>query len=109
MAVTLRLARHGQKKRPYYRIVAAEHSCRRDGRFIEIVGTFNPLTEPPQITLKEDRVKHWVGVGAQTSQQVSAIIKKQIPGLIEQRIDSQRSKVQQRRKDRKERATARAA
>ena len=106
MAVTLRLTRHGQTKRPFYRIVAAEKSYRRDGRFLEIVGTYNPMVTPASISLKEDRVKHWIEAGAETSRLVKDVIKKQIPGYLEERETAKRSKIAQRRKSRRERVKA---
>lgn len=109
MSVTIRLARFGQKKRPFYRIVVSERQSRRDGGFIEYLGTYNPMTEPSTITLDDERVKRWVGVGAQTSPLVGKIIKNRIPGLLEDREAHQRKKIQERRKKRKERAKASAA
>ncbi len=103
MAVTLRLSRHGQRNRPFYRIVATETASRRDGRFIEIVGTLNTMTEPAVATLHEDKVRKWIKNGAQYSLVVKNIIKKQIPGLIEAREDNQRKKIQTARKARKAR------
>lgn len=64
MAVKLRLARYGAKKHAYYRIVAAEERARRDGRFLEQVGTYDPNQVPVKVVLKQDRIKHWLGVGA---------------------------------------------
>lgn len=78
--VKLRLKRMGAKKRPSYRIVAAESRSPRDGRFIEQIGFYDPLTDPATVTLKEDRVKYWLGVGAQPSETVQSILQKQ--GLI---------------------------
>ena len=69
----IRLARGGAKKRPYYRIVIAEATAPRDGRFIEKVGTYNPLLprdHADRITLLEDRIKHWLSVGAQPTDRV---------------------------------------
>ncbi len=77
MAVKIRLARHGAKKRPFYRIVVADQESRRDGRFIEIVGTYNPLKEPADITLKNDRIDYWLGQGAKPTDTVRNIIKKE--------------------------------
>jgi small subunit ribosomal protein S16 len=77
MAVKIRLARHGAKKRPFYRIVVADQECRRDGRFIEIVGTYNPLPDPAQITLKMDRIDYWLGQGAIPTDTVKSILKKE--------------------------------
>lgn len=76
MAVRIRLTRMGSKKRPFYRIVIADSRARRDGRFIEIVGTYNPLKNPAEVTLKDERVRHWLGVGATPSDTVRSILKK---------------------------------
>ncbi len=73
MALKLRLSRHGAKKRPFYRIVVADSRAPRDGRHIEILGTFNPLLpkdSEERVKLKEDRVKHWIGVGAKPTDRV---------------------------------------
>jgi small subunit ribosomal protein S16 len=73
MPLKIRLARGGAKKRPYYRIVVAEATAPRDGRFIEKLGTYNPLLPKDhdgRITLVEDRVKHWLSVGAQPTDRV---------------------------------------
>jgi len=104
VAVVLRLARHGTNNRPYYRIVATEKTAKRDGRFIEQIGTYNPKVNPPVFTLREDKVKHWVGLGARPSQLVRDLIVKQIPGFIEEREKHQLAKLQAARKKRKTRA-----
>jgi small subunit ribosomal protein S16 len=104
--VTIRLARHGRTKLPLYRIVAADKQYCRDGRFLEVVGHYNSKANPAQVSLKEDRVRHWISVGAQTSELVRSLIKKQIPGFIEGLEDSRRKKVQDARKKRKQRAAA---
>lgn len=73
MAVAIRLARGGSKKRPYYRLVVADSRNARDGRFIEKVGTYNPLLakdSPERVKLDADRIKHWLSVGAQPSDRV---------------------------------------
>jgi small subunit ribosomal protein S16 len=73
MALKIRLSRAGAKKRPYYRIVVAEASAPRDGRFIEKIGTFNPLLpndKPERLKLDQERVKHWLKVGAQPTDRV---------------------------------------
>ena len=74
MAVKIRLARHGAKKRPFYRIVVTDSESPRDGRFIEIVGTYNPVAEPAVIELKDDRVKHWMEEGALPTHTVRNIL-----------------------------------
>ena len=77
MSVKIRLARHGAKKRPFYRIVVADSQCARDGRFLEMVGTYNPMGEPTEITLKKERVQYWLGQGALPSNTVTSIFKKE--------------------------------
>jgi small subunit ribosomal protein S16 len=71
----------GAKKRPSYRIIATESRSPRDGRFIEAIGFYDPLTNPATITLKDDRCKHWLSVGAQPSDTVRKLFVRQ--GLIE--------------------------
>jgi len=64
MSVKIRLARHGKKKKPFYRIVIADSESPRDGRFLENVGTYNPLVDPVEVSLKQERVKYWIDQGA---------------------------------------------
>ena len=73
--VRLRLRRIGAKKQPSYRVVAADKESPRDGRFLEILGHYNPRTEPATITLREDRIFHWLSVGAQPSEAVEGLFK----------------------------------
>ena len=77
MAVKIRLARHGAKKRPFYRIVVADSESPRDGRFLESVGTYNPLKDPAEVTLKTDRVKYWMEQGALPTATVKSLLKKE--------------------------------
>lgn len=74
--IKLRLRRMGSKKRPFYRIVVAEHSSPRDGRFIEIVGHYNPLTEPATVVVKAERAQYWLSVGAQPTETVAGLLKR---------------------------------
>jgi small subunit ribosomal protein S16 len=67
MAVKIRLKRMGAHKAPFYRVVVADSRSPRDGRFIEEIGTYNPLTNPAQINIKEDRALYWLQTGAQPS------------------------------------------
>ena len=76
MAVKIRLARHGAKKRPYYRIVAADSRAPRDGRFIEEVGRYNPLTDPATVKVDLEAVDRWIGNGAQPTDTVASLIAK---------------------------------
>ncbi|WP_419661257.1 RpsP: 30S ribosomal protein S16 [Desulfosarcina variabilis str. Montpellier] len=77
MAVKIRLARHGAKKRPFYRIVAADSESPRDGRFLEKLGTYNPLQNPVQVSLDTERVKYWIGQGAKPTDTVKSILKRE--------------------------------
>ena len=72
MAVKLRLTRVGSKKNPIYRVVAADSRSPRDGKFIEIVGRYNPQTDPSTIELDEDKIKAWLDKGAQPTDSVRA-------------------------------------
>jgi small subunit ribosomal protein S16 len=74
--VRIRLRRMGAKKKPFYRIVIAHKDSPRDGRFIEIVGTYDPRTQPETVELKTDRVNHWLSTGAQPSDSVGRILRK---------------------------------
>jgi small subunit ribosomal protein S16 len=74
--VRIRLRRMGANKKPYYRIVVANQQNSRDGRFIEIIGTYNPHTDPETISLKTDRAQHWLSVGAQPSDSVAIMFKR---------------------------------
>ena len=75
MAVKLRLTRVGSKKNPIYRVVAADSRSPRDGRFIEIVGRYNPQTDPSTIELDEPKVREWLSKGAQPTQAVERLLK----------------------------------
>ncbi len=74
MAVRLRLMRVGKKKQPSYRVVAADARSPRDGRFIEIVGTYNPRTEPSEISIDNAKAVHWLRQGAQPSERVQKLL-----------------------------------
>ena len=75
MAVKIRLARHGGKGRPYYRIVVADSAFPRDGRFLEIVGNYDPNKNPAQVVFKEDRIVDWISKGAKPTATVSQLLK----------------------------------
>ena len=77
MAVRIRLARHGRKKRPFYRIVVAHSEAPRDGRFIEVLGTYDPLKDPAEIRLNEERVIHWLKEGAEPTDTVRSLLKRE--------------------------------
>ncbi|MGQ9687519.1 MAG: 30S ribosomal protein S16 [Desulfobaccales bacterium] len=76
MALRIRLARYGAKKRPFYRIVVSNSESPRDGRFLEIVGTYDPRQDPPAVTVKEDLLSLWVSRGAQPTDTVASLLKR---------------------------------
>jgi small subunit ribosomal protein S16 len=76
MAVKIRLKRMGMKKKPFYRVVVADDRFPRDGRFIEELGYYNPMTHPAEIKIDPERAKHWLTVGAQPTDTVRILLKK---------------------------------
>lgn len=76
MAVKVRLARLGRKKKPFYRIVVANSAAPRDGKFLEIVGTYDPLKDPAEIIIKHDKLQRWLDKGAQPTVIVKNLIAK---------------------------------
>jgi small subunit ribosomal protein S16 len=77
MSVTIRLTRAGGKKVPFYRVVAADHRAPRDGRFIEQLGVYDPLREPVEFRVDQERLDHWLKNGAQPSQTVGELLRRQ--------------------------------
>ena len=76
MAVKMRLTRMGAKKAPFYRVIIADSRSPRDGRFIDTIGTYNPLTNPVEIKLDAEKAKKWLGNGAQPTETVKSLLKK---------------------------------
>ncbi len=76
MAVKIRLSRMGAKKNPFYRIVVADSRYPRNGRFIEEIGTYNPITEPAEVKVDAEKAKKWLACGAQPTDTVKALLKK---------------------------------
>lgn len=81
--VKIRLARHGAKKKPFYRIVVADSRSPRDGRFIDLIGTYDPLQNPAVVQIKRDKLDKWLQHGAQPTETVARLIKRatQAPGV----------------------------
>ena len=77
MAVKIRLKRMGSNKKPFYRIVVADSRAPRDGRFIEEIGNYNPVSEPKQIKINDEKAKKWLGVGAQPTETVKKLLQSQ--------------------------------
>jgi small subunit ribosomal protein S16 len=76
IVLMIRLARFGARKQPYYRVVVIEKRQARNGRSLEIVGTYNPRTNPETVDLKRERIQHWVSQGAQLSERVGKLLAK---------------------------------
>ena len=77
----IRLARFGSRKQPYYRVVVIEKDRARNGRSIEVVGTYNPRTEPASVELKRERIDYWTSKGAQLSERVGKLLAKAVPAV----------------------------
>ena len=77
MAVRIRLARMGAKKKPFYRLVAADSEAPRDGKFLEILGYYDPMKDPAVIEIHDDKVKYWLEKGALVTESAGALLKKQ--------------------------------
>ncbi len=88
MAVKLRLRRMGKKKQPIYKVVAADSRSPRDGKFLESIGLYNPMTNPSTLEIKEDRALYWLGVGAQPTDTVKSLLRQK--GIILKRELSRR-------------------
>lgn len=117
MSLRIRLSRGGAKKRPYYRIVIADSRSPRDGRFIERVGSYNPMlakTDENRIVLDEDRIKHWMGQGALPSDRVArflgnaGIIDKFVAPTNQSKQHLPKEKAQERQREQEEKAAAAA-
>ena len=76
MAVRIRLTRLGRKKKPFYRIVVADSECKRDGKFLDVVGTYDPLQDPVVIKVDNAKIENWMGRGALPSATVKSLLKK---------------------------------
>jgi small subunit ribosomal protein S16 len=76
MAVRIRLTRFGRKKKPFYRIIVADSEAKRDGKFLDIVGTYDPLQDPAAITIDNGKLEEWLGRGALPTATVKSLIKK---------------------------------
>lgn len=90
MAVKIRLKRMGQKKAPFYRVVVADSRAPRDGRFIEEIGTYNPVAQPAIVEINEEKALQWLTTGAQPTDTVRSLFRKQ--GLLQKFHEAKRQK-----------------
>ncbi len=77
--LSISLMRMGAKKKPFYRIVVREKRSKRDGKYIENLGTYDPMSNPPKVRLKHDRIQYWISVGAKPTETVASLIKNNPP------------------------------
>ncbi len=82
MAVRIRLTRKGRKKQPFYRIVVADSESPRDGKFLDIVGTYDPMQDPAAVQIDNEKLVSWMKQGAKPTQTVESLIKKYVPGVV---------------------------
>ncbi|BCL60371.1 30S ribosomal protein S16 [Desulfomarina profundi] len=78
MAVRIRLTRLGKKKKPFYRIIVADSEAKRDGKFLDILGTYDPLQDPAEVNINEEKLQEWLGRGALPTTTVKSLIKKAV-------------------------------
>jgi small subunit ribosomal protein S16 len=82
MAVRIRLTRKGRKKQPFYRIIVADSQAPRDGKFLDIVGTYDPMQNPVLVQIDSEKLDSWINKGAQPTETVASLIKKFVPGVV---------------------------
>jgi small subunit ribosomal protein S16 len=109
MALKIRLRQQGRNNRPFYRLVLTDVRARRDGKYVEALGWYNPFEEEQDksLSLKTDRIQHWLGLGAELSERAEILVSKVSPALIKaktQKEVEQRAKANAKKKARKEAA-----
>ncbi len=80
MAIRIRLSRCGRKKRPFYRVVAANSEAKREGRYLDIIGTYNPLTDPAEVKIDREKLEKWLSLGASPTDTVRSLLRRE--GLL---------------------------
>lgn len=103
------LMRLGAKKKPFYRLVVKEKRSKRDGKYLENVGTYNPMANPAEINLKHDRIEYWIGVGAQPTETVASLIKHNPVQTEEEKAVAIQTRAEQKEAERTARAEAKRA
>lgn len=107
--LAISLMRIGAKGKPFYRLVVKEKRSKRDGAYLENVGTYNPMLDPAEVSLKHDRIQYWIGVGAQPSETVKSLIKNNPIQTEEERAASIQARAEKAEADRKAREEAKKA
>lgn len=107
--LAISLMRMGAKKKPFYRVVVKEKRSKRDGKYLENVGTYNPMTNPAEVDLKHDRVQYWLSVGAQPTETVASLIKNNPFQTEEEKAAAQQAKADKVEADKKAKIEAKRA
>lgn len=107
--LAISLMRMGAKKRPFYRVVVKEKRSKRDGKYLENVGTYNPMADPAEVNLKHDRIQYWISVGAQPSETVASLIKNNPEMTEEEKAAAVQARAEKAEAERKARAEAKRA
>lgn len=102
MAVKIRMKRLGAKKRPFYRIVVADERSPRDGKFIEEIGYYNPISEPKEFKINSERVEYWLGVGAKPTTTVARLLKTDFEDLAEKVAEKKKAEAEKKAKEAEE-------
>jgi len=92
MAIKIRLRRQGRTNRPFYRLIVADSKERRDGKYIEMLGWYNPVQEDNNLSIKDDRVRYWLERGAQLTEKVETLVARAAPEIIREKRERERAK-----------------
>ena len=90
----IRLTRMGAKKAPFYRVIVKERRSKRDGKYLENLGTYNPMTEPAEVKLNHERIEYWISKGAQPSETVASLIKNNPQLTAEEQAEADKAKAE---------------
>lgn len=107
--LAISLMRMGAKKRPFYRVVVKEKRSKRDGKYLENLGTYNPMADPAEVNLKHERIEYWIGVGAQPTETVASLIKHNPVQTEEEKAASAQARVDKKEADKQARLEAKRA
>jgi small subunit ribosomal protein S16 len=107
--LAISLMRMGAKKRPFYRVVVKEKRSKRDGKYLENLGTYNPMTDPAEVNLKHDRIQYWIGVGAQPSETVASLIKNNPEQTEEEKAAAQQARAEKAEAEKRAKVEAKRA
>jgi small subunit ribosomal protein S16 len=107
--LAISLMRMGAKGKPFYRLVVKEKRSKRDGKYLENVGTYNPMTNPAEVDLKHERIQYWIGVGAQPTETVASLIKNNPEQTEEEKVAAAQTRVEMKEAERKAKADAKKA